>query len=54
MDVHVPRTVPITYEMVAKAYRKVKRGGKASGIDHESWEDFAQQGVEKQDRKSVV
>jgi len=48
MDVHVPRTVPITYEMVAKAYRKVKRGGKASGIDHESWEDFAQQGVEKQ------
>jgi RNA-directed DNA polymerase len=48
MEVHVPRTVPITYEMVAKAYRKVKRGGKASGIDHESWEDFAQEGVEKQ------
>src|SRR5687767_1948512 len=48
MDVHVPRTVPITYEMVAKAYRKVKKGGKASGIDQESWEDFAQQGVEKQ------
>jgi RNA-directed DNA polymerase len=33
---------------VAKAYRKVKRGGKATGIDRESWEDFAQQGVEKQ------
>ena len=48
MDVHVRRTVPITYEMVAKAYRKVKRGGKASGIDQESWEDFAQKGVEKQ------
>ena len=48
MDVHVPRTVPISYEMVAKAYQKVKQGGKASGIDHESWEDFAQKGVEKQ------
>ena len=24
MDVHVPRTVPITYEMVAKAYQKVE------------------------------
>ncbi len=48
MDVHVPRTVPITYEMVARAYQKVKQGGKASGVDRESWEDFAQQGVEKQ------
>lgn len=48
MDVHVPRTVPITYEMVAKAYQKVKRGGKATGIDHESWQEFALQGVEKQ------
>lgn len=48
MDVHVPRSVPITYEMVAKAYHKVKRGGKATGIDYESWEDFAQKGVERQ------
>lgn len=48
MDVHVQRTVPITYEMVAKAYKKVKRGGKATGVDHESWQDFAQKGVEKQ------
>ena len=48
MDVHVRRTLPISYEMVAKAYQKVKQGGKASGIDHESWEDFAQKGVEKQ------
>ena len=48
MDVHVRKTLPITYEMVAKAYQKVKQGGKASGIDHESWEDFAQKGVEKQ------
>ena len=48
MDVHVPRTVPITYEMVAKAYQKVKRGGKSSGIDQESWQEFALKGVEKQ------
>ena len=48
MDVHVRKTLPISYEMVAKAYQKVKQGGKASGIDHESWEDFAQKGVEKQ------
>ncbi len=48
MDVHVRKTLPITYEMVAKAYQKVKQGGKASGIDQESWADFAQKGVEKQ------
>jgi RNA-directed DNA polymerase len=48
MDVHVRKTLPITYEMVAKAYQKVKQGGKASGIDQESWEDFANKGVEKQ------
>lgn len=48
MNVHVQKTVPISYEMVAKAYQKVKKGGKASGIDEESWEDFAQKGVEKQ------
>jgi group II intron reverse transcriptase/maturase len=34
--------------MVAKAYQKVKQGGKASGIDGESWEAFAAKGVEKQ------
>lgn len=48
MDVHVRRTVPITYEMVAKAYQKVKKGGKATGVDQESWEDFAKKGVERQ------
>lgn len=48
MDVHVQRTVPITYEMVAKAYQKVKQGGKASGVDGESWKSFIEQGVEKQ------
>ena len=48
MDVHVQRTVPITYEMVGKAYQKVKQGGKASGVDGESWSAFTEQGVEKQ------
>ena len=48
MDVHVQRTVPITFEMVAKAYQKVKQGGKASGVDGESWKAFMEKGVEKQ------
>jgi group II intron reverse transcriptase/maturase len=40
MDVHVKKTVPIEYYEVAKAYRKVRKGGKAVGIDEESWSDF--------------
>jgi len=48
MDVHVQRTVPISYEMVAKAYQKVKQGGKAAGVDGQSWHSFAESGVEKQ------
>jgi RNA-directed DNA polymerase len=40
MDVHVKKTVPIEYYEVAKAYRKVRQGGKAVGIDEESWSDF--------------
>lgn len=47
MKVHVKKTLPITYEMVVKAYSKVKKGGKAVGIDNESWEDFESKGVEK-------
>ena len=48
MDVHVQRTVPISYEMVAKAYQKVKQGGKSAGVDGQSWHSFAEAGVEKQ------
>ncbi len=48
MDVHVQRTVPITFEMVAKAYQKVKQGGKAAGVDGQSWQSFEEKGVEKQ------
>lgn len=40
MNVHVKRTVPIEYYEVAKAYQKVRKGGKAVGIDQESWADF--------------
>ncbi len=40
MDVHVKKTVPVEYYEVAKAYRKVRQGGKAVGIDEESWTDF--------------
>jgi RNA-directed DNA polymerase len=48
MDVHVRKVVPISYEMVARAYQKVRKGGKTPGVDEESWADFAAQGVEKQ------
>lgn len=40
MNVHVKKTVPIEYYDVAKAYQKVRKGGKAVGIDQESWTDF--------------
>jgi len=40
MDEHVVRTIPITLLMVIEAYHKVRRGGKAVGIDKESWADF--------------
>ena len=48
MNVHVVKTVPITYQMVVEAYAKVKQGGKAAGIDGESWKDFEAKGAEKQ------
>lgn len=48
MNVHVVKTVPVTYQMVAEAYAKVKQGGKAAGIDKESWQDFERKGAEKE------
>lgn len=48
MDVHVRRVVPISYEMVCKAYQKVKKGGKTPGVDDENWEEFEAKGVERQ------
>lgn len=46
MNVHVVKTVPVSYHMVVEAYRKVKQGGKAAGIDQESWADFEGKQVE--------
>jgi len=40
MNVHVTKTVPIEFKWVVDAYQKVRRGGKAAGIDGESWNDF--------------
>lgn len=40
MEEHVGKTVPITLEQVTSAYRKVRQGGKGTGIDQESWIDF--------------
>jgi len=40
MNEHVGKTVPIEYEQVRQAYEKVRKGGKAAGIDNESWEEF--------------
>jgi group II intron reverse transcriptase/maturase len=48
MDVHVRRVVPISYEMVARAYQKVRKGGKSPGVDGESWAEFESKGVEKE------
>jgi RNA-directed DNA polymerase len=48
MNVHVIKTVPVSYHMVVEAYRKVKQGGKAAGIDQESWADFEGKEVERE------
>lgn len=40
MNVHVKKTVPIEFKQVVEAYQKVRKGGKAVGIDNESWAEF--------------
>ena len=40
MDVNVKHSIPIEFTWVVKAYEKVRQGGKATGVDNESWEDF--------------
>ena len=40
MKVNVEKTVPVSFKEVVDAYAVVRQGGKASGIDHESWKDF--------------
>lgn len=40
MNVHVTKTIPIEFKWVVDAYGKVRQGGKATGIDEESWTEF--------------
>jgi group II intron reverse transcriptase/maturase len=42
MNVNVEKTVPIRFKEVVDAYAVARQGGKAFGIDHESWKDFEQ------------
>ena len=40
MDSETTKGIPIVYAQVEAAYLKVRQGGKAAGIDKESWEAF--------------
>ena len=40
MNVNVTKTIPIEFKWVVEAYGKVRQGGKATGIDNESWKEF--------------
>jgi group II intron reverse transcriptase/maturase len=40
MEVNVGKTVPIGFDEVEAAYAVARQGGKAAGIDRESWKDF--------------
>ena len=40
LNVHVSKTVPIEFKAVVDAYNKVRQGGKAVGVDNESWKEF--------------
>lgn len=40
LNVHVSKTVPIEFKAVVDAYHKVRQGGKAVGVDNESWKEF--------------
>jgi group II intron reverse transcriptase/maturase len=40
MNVNVEKTVPVRFKEVVDAYAVARQGGKASGIDRESWKDF--------------
>ncbi len=40
MKVHIKKTVPVEFKDVLDAYLKIRKGGKATGIDNESWTEF--------------
>ncbi|OFZ55245.1 MAG: group II intron reverse transcriptase/maturase, partial [Bacteroidetes bacterium RIFCSPHIGHO2_02_FULL_44_7] len=45
MNVHETKSVPIEFSWVAKAYQKVRRGGKSPGIDEETWQEFEKEAM---------
>jgi group II intron reverse transcriptase/maturase len=40
MNIHARKPIPIEFVWVVAAYQKVRKGGKATGIDEESWTEF--------------
>lgn len=40
LNIHVSKPLPIHFQEVIEAYRNAKRGGEASGVDGEVWEEF--------------
>lgn len=40
MEIRVNQTIPIEFKWVFDAYLKLRKGGKATGIDDESWSLF--------------
>jgi len=40
MEIRVNQTIPIEWKWVREAYLKLRKGGKATGVDEESWKTF--------------
>jgi RNA-directed DNA polymerase len=40
MEIRVNQSIPIERQWVTEAYLKLRKGGKAAGVDEESWEAF--------------
>ncbi|MFZ1571325.1 MAG: group II intron reverse transcriptase/maturase [Candidatus Kapaibacterium sp.] len=40
MEIRVNQTIPIEREWVTEAYLKLRKGGKGTGVDQESWKTF--------------
>jgi group II intron reverse transcriptase/maturase len=40
MEIRVNQSIPIERHWVTEAYHKLRKGGKAAGVDEESWEAF--------------
>lgn len=40
MEIRVNQSIPIERQWVTEAYLKLRKGGKAAGVDDECWEAF--------------